>query len=1046
MAALKYFSFWAEIQKMNKINPQPNNTLLSKEGMVRMTSSGGCEKVAAAMYPLQRGRMNKIKRYACYMAIFLLANVGLNGGSSFAARMSDVKNTKHNLSISGPGTVKAVEYSGVTTKQSQICVFCHTPHGATLGVNPLWNKRISSAVYSTYTSSSLDADAILKSDPLYADYTDLQINNLLKQPGGSSKLCLSCHDGTLAVGNVNVMWGLGTSTSQWSMAMLGTSGADTKLMGGKMPYGGFGTVSGVVSGVSSGYTRNLGIDLTNDHPISVNYTKALADRDGELRSVVGPGVGVPAANLQKSVEVGGYTLGQIVGIRGSGYRPLAPLEPTGSAGVGQIQCAACHDPHLRETDTSVGNQKFLRLNRFQEGPPTGSYNSFNDIGCVACHDKDFNTTSPATGAGTWSYSVHANPLVATPPQTYKADAATMREFPTSADRQVTNDNLPMWQASCLNCHDTHTVQGARQLLREGTDNIPVTTTPPTPKAGGKSALEETCYQCHTSPSESVIGNDQAENPAQDIKYDYVGMNKKRMPITLADQQGNANGGSPAAEVHSIGGNFPSGGTPAESVDCASLTNKCGSDFVESREKMGAGGNLGNRHAECTDCHNPHRVVKFQNFQGKQGFLGDLSATPDAKGTHKHPADSNESADYNTYTHTNIASGSLRGTFGVEPDFSSSSADFHTGMPTYTVKRGDPDSVLGVADCAGDNKATCDDPGITFVTREYQICLKCHSDYGYSDNNGVDNESNRPALGGDGLTSAGTNGLNKYTNQAREFQAPSAHRAEPKATDSGAAVPTYADGVTQTNYRSWHPVLDSTGRNTSVRGNMDADAFTLPWSNDVGNQTMYCSDCHGANVSSTNSVIPENALSYRKTWGPHGSDNDFILKGQWSDATGPGQTSGICFKCHDFDSYAGNTGGAGKRTGFWLSDVGKDGHQRHVDLIGNGGSRCTMCHIAVPHGWKNKGLLVNLNDVGPEAECSPGVSCTAGTEVVVLATSGVGFNAPPYYLNALLKVINFKPSGNWTEADCGSPAGSTSGNGQNGVNWMKTSDENCATPP
>src|SRR5690349_467702 len=92
-----------------------------------------------------------------------------------ADRIADIRNTKHNLSATGPGTLKA-------TTETQVCVFCHTPHGATQGVTPLWNRQLSNQTYTTYTSSSLDANAIQGS---------------LDQPGGSSKLCLSCHDGTL---------------------------------------------------------------------------------------------------------------------------------------------------------------------------------------------------------------------------------------------------------------------------------------------------------------------------------------------------------------------------------------------------------------------------------------------------------------------------------------------------------------------------------------------------------------------------------------------------------------------------------------------------------------------------------------------------------------------------------------------------------------------------------------------------------------------------------------------------------------------------------
>ena len=56
------------------------------------------------------------------------------------------------------------------------------------------------------------------------------------------------------------------------------------------------------------------------------------------------------------------------------------------------------------------------------------------------------------------------------------------------------------------------------------------------------------------------------------------------------------------------------------------------------------------------------------------------------------------------------------------------------------------------------------------------------------------------------------------------------------------------------------------------------------------------------------------------------------------------------------------------------------HIYHADRIGE--VRCSWCHVAVPHGWKNKALLVNLNDVGPEAGLPAGtygVTYTTGTE-------------------------------------------------------------------
>jgi len=657
----------------------------------------------------------------------------------------------------------------------------------------------------------------------------------------------------------------------------------------------------------------------------------------------------------------------------------------------------------------------------------------------------------------------------------------------------------MWQASCLNCHDTHTVQGARWLLREGVEG-PISQN--TPKAGGNSAIEETCYQCHSSNGALVIDS---ATPVADIQTEFTALPGTHMPITLADQQANVQantglglgGAAISGEAHSIGGNFNStynnfaSGVVYSSgsmADCATTTNKCGADFVESRDKLGEGvnpgpgantglSNLVNRHAECTDCHNPHRTVKFQNFMGFVNpgtgiATGMLSGQPDAKATHKH-ADVSLATDP-LMKHTNIISGALRGTFGVEPS-TYLGAGFNDLPTDFAVKRGDPADTLGLTDCSYFNKATCDGDSKPYVTREYEICMKCHSNYGYSDNNTWP-YSDLPQLStnnANGLTPSGTNGVTHYTNQAREFQAPINDRGNTVSNTSGA----YKSGLIDYqayNQRSWHPVMDSTGRDgLVVRGNNATDisnAFLPPWNNAVGTQTMYCSDCHGPDVSASTTVVPNGTIPTTgvrtswaggTNWGPHGSSNAFILKGAWDASTGSGNSDALCFKCHSYNRYAlgvsaataatdviGGSTGAGvvKPTGFWMAASGIDGHQLHVDRVGartDGGpaTRCDWCHTAVPHGWKNKGLLVNLNDIGPEGGYSFG-----GLEVVV---SGVGavttaYNSGPYYMNARLKVINFKPSGQWTAADCGS-SGST-GNGQSGLAWMSTSNENCKTPP
>jgi hypothetical protein len=80
-----------------------------------------------------------------------------------------VRETVHNLSVSGPGNVKSVNAAAV-------CDFCHISHSP-VNNNGLWNRERSQAVYIPYSSSTAVANP--------------------GQPTGTSVMCLSCHDGTI---------------------------------------------------------------------------------------------------------------------------------------------------------------------------------------------------------------------------------------------------------------------------------------------------------------------------------------------------------------------------------------------------------------------------------------------------------------------------------------------------------------------------------------------------------------------------------------------------------------------------------------------------------------------------------------------------------------------------------------------------------------------------------------------------------------------------------------------------------------------------------
>ena len=119
----------------------------------------------------------------------------------------------------------AHDFSGQGWGTTQICQPCHTPHKATLLSDaPLWNHQLTGATFQLYTSSTLNTTT-------------------LTQPDASSKLCLSCHDGTVALENFG-----------------GATGGTHYVTGDAL----------------------IGTNLSNDHPVSFIYNTALATADGEL--------------------------------------------------------------------------------------------------------------------------------------------------------------------------------------------------------------------------------------------------------------------------------------------------------------------------------------------------------------------------------------------------------------------------------------------------------------------------------------------------------------------------------------------------------------------------------------------------------------------------------------------------------------------------------------------------------------------------------------------------------------------------------------------
>ncbi|MCD4729649.1 MAG: cytochrome c3 family protein [Bacteroidales bacterium] len=161
----------------------------------------------------------------------------------------------------------------------QICVVCHTPHNAvSVSGAVLWNRAVTTTTFIPYTSGTMNATA--------------------GAPSGTSLLCLSCHDGTIALED-------------------------------------FGGATG-----GSNYVANpIGADLTNDHPISFTYDAALATADGGLFDPTTSPSGLGGTITVDLLNGGSLECASCHDVHNSGgFASLLRIDNAASA-----LCLTCHD-------------------------------------------------------------------------------------------------------------------------------------------------------------------------------------------------------------------------------------------------------------------------------------------------------------------------------------------------------------------------------------------------------------------------------------------------------------------------------------------------------------------------------------------------------------------------------------------------------------------------------------------------------------------------------------------------------------------------------
>ncbi len=299
-------------------------------------------------------RFTSRTRWGAASAGWLAAFFLMLGGPASAG----IADTKHNLG-SGPGPAGRNQVSAADT--AEVCVFCHTPHGgSTTAPVPLWNKRLGAGGTppggGTYTT--------------YASLNSPSIDGTITTVGSISVACLSCHDGSQAMDNIINAPGSGGVLADGG----GAAGRG---------YTWAGPTVNAAGALASGAAL-IGIDISNDHPIGIQYcggglTGAGAVVTGTCRDT---DFVLPLTQTINAAQVFWIETG------GAGKQrtdlPLYLRDFGAGAGNGvgpSVECGSCHDPHVSTgqagpTGTArVAGETFLRIS-----------NASSAV-CTACHVK-----------------------------------------------------------------------------------------------------------------------------------------------------------------------------------------------------------------------------------------------------------------------------------------------------------------------------------------------------------------------------------------------------------------------------------------------------------------------------------------------------------------------------------------------------------------------------------------------------------------------------------------------------------------------------------
>jgi predicted CXXCH cytochrome family protein len=315
--------------------------------------------------------------------------------SSALGATGRVAGSKHDLSGTGPGPLRA---AGDVSP----CLFCHVSHRSAAGLS---NRPEPQAAHRPYESSTMAVRP--------------------GAPSGASRVCLSCHDGTIAVGT--------------------TRTGKIEMVGGNRP-------------IDAGRRSNLGTDLRGTHPISFF--------PGPSRNTHGP-ARADAVQLDPSGQL------QCTSCHDPHVEEAAPgtaqfLRKTPD---GAVLCATCHSVG------KAGAESSHAVSTAALTAPNGRPTTVAQRGCEACHEMhgaepSARLTAPGGTDDTACLACHSGAVakldVGADVRKPWGHLAAERGVHDAAERPEPGARRRLPEASvgarrhvaCVDCHDPHAARPA----------------------------------------------------------------------------------------------------------------------------------------------------------------------------------------------------------------------------------------------------------------------------------------------------------------------------------------------------------------------------------------------------------------------------------------------------------------------------------------------------------------------------------------------------------------------------------------------------------